>query len=251
MDIVSGYEASYRTIYNLPNGTTLDVGKYVTLEGVLWYYNVTTESEVFGSQECTYNTTERMWFDPILNASWYHHDRLYMHEQFVVDRLFYLEDQNHTSCEIDQGLYQWGFSGEWVILILCFNSVFLFGLWILWVDSEANSELCRKSRRIGIWRAIADMAEAMREDLGTDLCAYSDQELCDAVGRLEPVKYCVSTRQEESVAHIRLSSRRSGKVQLHWDQVYGRDEPGKQASRPGTSSGMLRKRGAELIGQLR
>jgi len=52
------------------------------------------------------------------------------------------------------------------------NFVFLFGSWVLWFDANLHSELCRKGRRMGIWRAIADLSEAMREFGGGDLCVF-------------------------------------------------------------------------------
>ena len=41
---------------------------------------------------------------------------------------------------------QWGFSYEWLFVAAIFNSCRLLGFWILWVDCDANSELCKKDR---------------------------------------------------------------------------------------------------------
>lgn len=101
------------------------------------------------------------------------------------------------------------------------NSIFLLGLWILWVDCDLNSELCRKGRRLGLWRAVADISEAMREELGPDICAYDEWELDDALGRKKPIKYYADTGGSVGPGHIGLSSRKSGPLKLEWDHEYG------------------------------
>jgi hypothetical protein len=40
-----------------------------------------------------------------------------------------------------------------------------------------KSELCQKGRQLGKYRAVVDLAEAIRYDLGNDICAYSEKEL--------------------------------------------------------------------------
>jgi hypothetical protein len=57
------------------------------------------------------------------------------------------------------------------------------------VDCDSNSEFYRTRRRLGTWRAITDIAEAMREALGPDICAYSEEELYEALEKKAPVKY--------------------------------------------------------------
>lgn len=103
------------------------------------------------------------------------------------------------------------------------NSAWLLGLWILWLDCDTNSELCRKGRRSGLWRAVTDISEAMREQLGPNLCAYSDQELADALKMRPPVKYHVSHGTSDELGHIGLSSGApSGRFRLQWNREYGR-----------------------------
>ena len=46
----------------------------------------------------------------------------------------------------------------------------------------------RKGRRMGTYRAVADVAEAMQEDLGEQICAYLEKELESAARRSGPLK---------------------------------------------------------------
>jgi hypothetical protein len=116
---------------------------------------------------------------------------------------------------------QWGFSYEWLFVAAIINSCWLIGLWILWLDCDTNSELCKKGRRLGLWRAVADISEAMREELGPNICAYSESELTEALKNRPPIKYYVKHGTEQEPGHIGLSSKSSGKVRLRWNYEYG------------------------------
>ena len=68
-----------------------------------------------------------------------------------------------------------------------------------------------------------DISEALREDLGPNLCAYSNKELAAAIKKQAPVKYYVSSVEVgEKTPHIGLSSRPSKKVKLEWNREYGK-----------------------------
>jgi hypothetical protein len=62
----------------------------------------------------------------------------------VSPRVAYIRYPNFT-CSIIPDLrltgIQWGFSYEWLFVAAIFNSCRLPGLWTLWVDYDANSEL--------------------------------------------------------------------------------------------------------------
>ncbi|KAH8770455.1 hypothetical protein F5882DRAFT_507465 [Hyaloscypha sp. PMI_1271] len=116
---------------------------------------------------------------------------------------------------------RWGFSYEWLFVAAIINSCWLLGLWILWPDCDTNSELCKKGRRLGLWRAVADISEAMREELGPNICAYSENELTEVLKNRPPIKYYVKQGTEQELGHIGLSSKSSGKVRLRWNCEYG------------------------------
>lgn len=72
-----------------------------------------------------------------------------------------------------------------------------------------------------------DMAEAVREDLGPNNCAYNDKELEKALRRRPPIKYAVLPPTDENCtegrpAHLGLSrARQGGAVDLRFGQTYG------------------------------
>jgi hypothetical protein len=82
--------------------------------------------------------------------------------------------------------------------------------------------MVHKDRRYGTWRAILDLAESVNRDLGPDTCAYSEDEIMEAL-KDQTVRYRVGYR-EDGVAHIGLSSEDSTgrEFKLDWDQEYGR-----------------------------
>lgn len=100
------------------------------------------------------------------------------------------------------------------------TSIWLLGMYVLWVECQFNSEFCKKKRFLGVWRAIADLSEAMREDLGPNVCAYSNKEIGKVLEKRPPIKYYVKDDDDSETGHIGLSSRPSGKVKLKWNRLY-------------------------------
>jgi len=45
---------------------------------------------------------------------------------------------------------------------------------------DANSELCKKTDTEALWRPVGDIFEAMREELGPNICAFSEGELAES-----------------------------------------------------------------------
>ena len=236
MDILSGYEASNVTQLRLPSNGSILLTRS-TLRRISPYNNNTlwTAYPIPGSYVMTYQ-----WHDQTLNKSWAET----VNSTFIVEywnatystdgsshaawekfqndaKNFYMYNPDNYDCVLEPAVYQWGFSAEWAYVLVIVNSCWLVGLWIVWVDADHNSQLCRKRRRMGTYRAIADISEAMREDLGRNLCAYSEDELRKAVRKQGFIKYYVSNEEDGMPAHLGLSSRPSGKVKLEWGQKYG------------------------------
>jgi len=64
----------------------------------------------------------------------------------------------------------------------------------------------------------------MREELGPNICAYSESELREALEKRPPVRYYVRHGSQDEPGHIGLSTRSEGRVRLRWDQDYGAAE---------------------------
>ncbi|KAI4253452.1 MAG: hypothetical protein L6R42_007577 [Xanthoria sp. 1 TBL-2021] len=190
---MSGYEASIVTELNFPNKTTIEV---------------TDASDVYGLlYENEYGWTDYRnryhFYDSTLNASYQNFINDPNHE---ATPKFYTGDSKNYNCIAEKGVYSWGFSGEWVLIVPYINSVWILGSYILWLNTKFNSDFTRKGRRMGTYRAIADVAEAIREDLGEYISASSEQDQGTALKRRGPVKYYVDEIDERKMAHIGLSS---------------------------------------------
>lgn len=110
-----------------------------------------------------------------------------------------------------------------VYIVLSIQMVWIFGMYIVWLDARIYSALCRSGRKIrGPFRAAADLSEAVREILGDQTCAYTDGELAQELDRQPGLRYYSNDAEAHGVSHIGLSSRRLGKVPYNSTQLYGK-----------------------------
>ncbi|KAL8897133.1 MAG: hypothetical protein Q9207_007361 [Kuettlingeria erythrocarpa] len=223
LDVMSGYETSIRTELSLPNGTRLDTTDLNTFEGHLYYCLDLPRSY----PPCSFipypNEITIAFYDSMLNSSYYAlpNEGKGLDDYYRSAADFWTVGPKNYNCVTQKDMYQWGFSGEWILIVSTLHSVWLLGLWILWLDTERKSQFIRKGRRMGTYRAVADITEAMIEDLGENICAYSEKELAVALKRRGPIKYYVDPGINGEWGRIGLSSRDSGRARLQWDKEYG------------------------------
>lgn len=216
MDVISGYEASYNTVLVLPNKTTLTLNGLSSLQGPL--YHIVCRDNPAKPKSCPEPHFE--FYDSVLNTSYSRLWEWHARQEEGPRPWFYAEMPENFNCVAEENKYDWGFSGEWVLIVGCVNSFWLFGLWILWLDCYTQSEFCQKGRRMGVYRAIIDIAEVIRQDLGPNLAAYSEGQLVAALRQQGRIKYLVSEPKSDSTMHIGLSSSYSGRTRLQWDRTY-------------------------------
>lgn len=122
-----------------------------------------------------------------------------------------------------ESYYVWGFSSLLLYIICSLQIAWTVGMFIVWLDANINSQLCRKGQTTrGSLRAALDIAEAMREVLGEESCAYQDAEIACELEKLRiGVQYYATNADGDGVSHIGLSSTRSGQLSLRNDTVYG------------------------------
>ena len=107
-------------------------------------------------------------------------------------------------------------------ILLGLQLAWIVGMYGVWLDANLNSSLCRSGRRIrGPFRAVADLAEAMREVLGDQTCAYTEAELASALQRQPGLRYYSGTSNADGVGHIGLSSIRLRKLDMKSASTYG------------------------------
>ena len=93
---------------------------------------------------------------------------------------------------------------------------------LIWLDANVYSELCRKNRKMrGSFRNALDLAEAVKELLGDELCAYSDNEIRRQLDKSRTGMQFYST-DDIGVSHIGLSSLKNGpRLRLVDKNLYG------------------------------
>jgi len=149
------------------------------------------------------NDTLNVW--PVYN---------FENETYFLDKL---KRQENVQC-IASGRYQWGFSIGATMWFLLINSLWAISTYVVWIITSQNSAFGRV-RKLGKYRAALDLSEAILEDLGRDVCAYTDDELESELKKVKGIKYNIV--EGERGASIGLSSRDEGPVRFRFGQVYG------------------------------
>lgn len=143
--------------------------------------------------------------------------------------------------------FVWGFSSLLLYIILSLQFVWTLGMYIVWLDANCNSELCRKRRKMrGSFRNALDLAEAIREVLGDELCAYPERQIADQLHKSKGglrfysgANSIDNDNTDASVSHIGLSSLKGGggpRLRLHDNTLYG----GGREKRKGKGKGKRR-----------
>ena len=91
----------------------------------------------------------------------------------------------------------------------------------IWLHANMTSQLLFKNRKVrGHYRATADLAEAMKDVLGDEYCAYSDNEIARELKReRNGLRYHSTDDKVKGIAHIGLASH--GGLGLDNSKLYG------------------------------
>ena len=118
--------------------------------------------------------------------------------------------------------FVWGLSSLMILVLLGLQVAWTVGMYGVWIDANLNSVLCRNGRRIrGPFRAVADLAEAIKEVVGDQICAYPESELAEALRRQPGLRFYSDAPAANGIAHIGLSSMRLRRVVVDDSVVYG------------------------------
>ncbi|KIW96860.1 uncharacterized protein Z519_02251 [Cladophialophora bantiana CBS 173.52] len=110
---------------------------------------------------------------------------------------------------VPSSTYQWGLSSGYLWIVCTLTSLWIAGMFAVWMDSFRNGTLWRSGRGFGRYRNIVDIAEHLQSHFGPDLCAYTHEELEGKIDRLDPVG--IEVLADGEFAHIRLSQNPGGK----------------------------------------
>jgi len=107
------------------------------------------------------------------------------------------------ACRPDQ-YYKWGFVMNWFFMLFAFFAVWVFGMFVVWMDAQHNSRLTRVGRQFGGLRGVVDLADAVRYELGPHTSGYSDEELRKELGKRAPVRYYILQDDESERTSVCL-----------------------------------------------
>lgn len=143
----------------------------------------------------------------------------YYDNQTYYQNYFALSD--NVQC-VATGIYLWGFSITVTLIFSILNGVWVLCTYGLWCYMIRKSELGRKGRQLGKYRAALDVVESINRDLGKDICAYSEKELSKELAKLDGIQYYVRHGDGDDPSHIGISSRRRGDpISLKFGELYG------------------------------
>ena len=91
----------------------------------------------------------------------------------------------------------------------------------IWLHANMTSQLLFKNRKVrGNYRATTDLAEALRDALGDEYCAYSEDEIASELKRDRAgLRYYTADNNDKGISHIGLGSH--GTLGLDNSKLYG------------------------------
>lgn len=139
---------------------------------------------------------------------------------------------NRLAYCLPESYFVWGFSSLLLYIICSLQITWTVGMFIVWLDANINSQLCRTGRKTrGFLRPALDIAEAVRDVLGEELCTYQSAEIFRALDTMRiGVRYYAADADGDRVSHIGLGSERSRRLLLSNDTIYGGSGASREAS---------------------
>jgi hypothetical protein len=99
----------------------------------------------------------------------------------------FLADQ--TVCQPDGHNYQWGASWELLVVLLILQISWSFSMLFIWMEVTKHSQLVQRGRKMGMWRAVLDLAEPLLLRLGPGIGMYNEAELLRSSRQILYVNY--------------------------------------------------------------
>lgn len=122
--------------------------------------------------------------------------------------------------------YTWGFSSSVLYILLPLQLIWTLGMFFIWLDADIYSELYQKGRKMhGSFRNALDIAEAVKEVLGDEICAYLNKEIARQLDKSRArLRFYTISDADSGISHIGIGSNSSEtgqKFRLHDNGLYG------------------------------
>ncbi|MCJ1325757.1 hypothetical protein MMC10_002420 [Thelotrema lepadinum] len=109
---------------------------------------------------------------------------------------------------IGQAGYTWGLSSTIVLTGLSLQLIWVLGLYVVWLNANLRSKLCKSRRKFdGVYRIAADLIGAMQADLGTDLSSYDNKMFKQELAKCGDIGWFINEEDSEDASDAVLSSK--------------------------------------------
>lgn len=107
-----------------------------------------------------------------------------------------------TSQCVANGAYQWGFSKTATFAFKGLNAAWVAETYAIWLHVSRVSESYSRGRRLGKYRATLGLAEAIRNDLGTDAGILSEEDSERQLKRRPGLRYYMNNVDDDVALNI-------------------------------------------------
>ena len=171
------------------------------------------------------------YYNYTTNITWHNHTYVFNNSEFSRNydyRLGFCYDGKPVLIEspqqcLPEKYFVWGFSSLLLEIILYLQVFWTFIMIFIWIHANSTSQLLFKNRKVrGNFRATADLAEAVTEVVGDDICAYSDKEIARELKREGMgLRYYTVDNNDKGVSHIGIGSQDGLRFGLDNSKLYG------------------------------
>lgn len=147
---------------------------------------------LYGQSNCTYGTSGSTTYNGEYNGdsyscyeSTYEGPSDWKNATFLYENTTYSwQDVSHYGQCVQIATYKWGFSFLLLFITFVLTTIWSIGMYVMWLDAHLHSRYNRAGRQIGTYRAVLDLAKAMRKDMGEDATEnLSNTELKEKINR--------------------------------------------------------------------
>ena len=213
-------EAHRHVRYDDLNGGVSDSVYPVAEISLTWYSNITFRNHTYTFQNLAFRADQRYSVSnkPSQTTS------AAMTENTCTSDGSVIPDSVDTIARcMPKSYFVWGFSSLLLYIILPLQMVWIAGMFLLWLHANMTSELLLAQRTgHGTLRAVADLAEAIREVLGDEFCNYQNGELHKELGSEGGnLRFYTRHAEEDEVGHIGMTSLEDRALELNKAKLYG------------------------------
>lgn len=189
----------------------------VPYNSTLWYrgVDIPLQAPFLTPQNCTWSQIQHSYDESRLSDCICYKGQLIL-QDFRVD--------DHKVCT-GGAEYVWGFSRFLTLIGLIHELLWVFICIYLYFSTNRSTINRHDRSAIGTLRNAMDFAEVVKEELGDNICLYTNRQLMEALSQSPPIGYATKERGD-GITHLGLVSVMDGgvvkrKIKLNPEKRYG------------------------------